>query len=350
MNKITIKKAGFLATIQDKGRWGFQQFGMSVAGAMDHYAARIANILVDNDAYEAVIEGSLVGPEIEFHCDEVIAVTGGKMNPKINGESIQMWTSIAVKKGDKLSFSNVADGLSNYIYIAFSRGINVPEVMGSKSTFVRGKLGGFEGRKLENGDEIPLGQRDLAATGSYIPRQYIPVYRKDNQIRVIMGPQDDYFTDEGIETFLNARYKITREADRMGYRLEGPEIRHKEGADIISDGIVFGSIQVPGHGLPIIMMADRATTGGYTKIATVITPDLSVLAQMTPGGTMNFERVSISQAHEHYQEYESKFAAIKKFTHANRFEFKKNIRVVYQETGSVAANVSSLESVKDGLL
>ena len=154
-----------------------------------------------------------------------------------------------------------------------------------------------------------------------MPGLYKPIYKKDNTIRVVLGPQDDYFYKEAIETFLSSKYTITSEADRMGYRLDGPKINHKVGADIVSDGVVFGSVQIPGHGSPIIMMADRQTTGGYTKIATVITPDLSTLAQMSPGSTMNFEMVSVEESHRIYREYEKQFGVISEFIKNNKFEF-----------------------------
>ena len=323
MNKIKILKSGLFTTIQDKGRWDYQKFGMSVAGAMDQFAMRVANMLVDNEEFCAVIETTFLGPEIEFFCDEVIAITGGDMSPKLNGETVQMWTSLLVEEGDKLTFAGAKSGVRSYI--AFSRALNVPEIMGSKSTFVRGNLGGFEGRKLDNGDEIPLGEREIASKGSFLSNKDTPIYQKDNKIRVVLGPQDDYFTDEALNLFLNTSFQITSEADRMGYRLDGPKIGHKAGADIISDGIVFGSIQVPGHGSPILMMADRATTGGYTKIATVITPDLSTLAQMGPGASIRFEKTSIQQAQDIYKDYENKLKDIKKNIQENKFEFDKNI-------------------------
>lgn len=321
MAKIKIIKPGLFTTIQDKGRWGYERFGIPVAGTMDDFSTRVANILVGNDEYSAVLESTFLGPEIVFDCDEIISITGANMAPRINGESVPMWTSLLVKEGDILSFSGLVSGLR--AYIAFSRGLNVPEVMGSKSTFTRGKLGGHEGRKLVNEDEIKLGIRELSNSGGYLPSEFIPIYNKEETIRVIMGPQDDYFTEDAIETFLNSKYTITSEADRMGYRLEGSKIIHKDGADIISDGMVFGSIQVPGHGSPIIMMADRATTGGYTKIATVITPDLPKLAQMAPGSSVNFIRITLKEAHEIYREYENKIKRIKDIININRFEFRR---------------------------
>ena len=323
MNSIKILKSGLFTTIQDKGRWDYQRFGMSVAGAMDHFAMRVANMLVDNDQFSAVLETTFLGPEIVFSCDEIIAITGADMSPKVNGERIQMWTSIQVEEGDKLTFGGALNGVRSYI--AFSRGLDVPEIMGSKSTFVRGNLGGFEGRKLANGDEISLGERKLSLKGSYLSEDKTPIYKLDNHIRVVLGPQEDHFTEEALEVFLNSTFTITSEADRMGYRLDGPKIVHKTGADIISDGIVFGSIQVPGHGSPILMMADRATTGGYTKIATVITPDLSTLAQMGPGSSITFEAISVIDSHRIYKEYESNFENIKKSLDKNIFEFDKNL-------------------------
>ena len=290
-----------------------------MAGVMDDFATRIANMLVGNDEYEAVLETTLLGVEILFNCEEVIAITGSNMNPKINGNPVPMWTSLYVKAGDKLSSSGSISGLRGYI--AFSKGLDVPEIMGSKSTFTRGKLGGFEGRKLNKNDEIKLGEKDLSSAGSYLPDLYKPVYEKNNSIRVVLGPQDDYFDKEAIKVFSNSVYTITSEADRMGYRLDGPKINHIEGADIVSDGVVFGSIQVPGHGSPIIMMADRQTTGGYTKIATVITPDLSKLAQMSPGSTMNFQMVTVDESHSIYKEYENQFKEIREFFKVNRFDF-----------------------------
>ncbi len=321
MTRIKIVKPGLFTTIQDRGRWRYQRFGIPVAGAMDDFATRVANILIGNNEYEAVLENTFLGPEIAFRCDEIISITGANMKPRINGEYVPMWTSLLVKAGDILSFSNAITGLRSYI--AFSKGLDVPEIMGSKSTFTRGGLGGYKGRKLESGDEIKLGNRELSNLGSYLSSKFIPIYKKEESIRIIMGPQDDYFTEETKEGFLNSKYTITPESDRMGYRLDGPKIIHKNGADIVSDGIVFGSIQVPGHGSPIIMMADRATTGGYTKIATVITPDLHKLAQMSPGNSIDFRSISLEEAHEIYKEYENKLIEIKDIISKNKFEFDK---------------------------
>lgn len=321
MGNIKIIKPGLFTTIQDRGRWGYERHGIPVAGAMDDFSLRVANILVGNHQYQGALECTLLGPEIRFNCNEVISITGANMSPRIGGEPVPMWTSILVKDGSTLSLSNGSDGIRTYI--GFSRGLDVPEIMGSKSTFTRGQLGGYKGRKLFSGDEIGLGHRDLSQWGSYLPSNFIPIYKEEENIRIILGPQDDYFTQDAIETFFNSRYTITSESDRMGYRLDGPQIVHKNGADIISDGIVFGSIQVPGHGSPIIMMADRATTGGYTKIATVINPDLPKLAQMVPGNSIYFNSISLGKAHEIYRDYERNFTEIKAILDNNKFQFNK---------------------------
>lgn len=340
VRKIKIINPGLLTTIQDLGRWGYQRYGMSVAGSMDHFSTRVANWLVGNDENEAVLEATMMSPEIQFLCDEVISITGANMKPKINGEPVPMWTSLLVRADDKLSFSASVSGIRTYI--AFSTGIDVPQIMNSKATFLKGKVGGLEGRKLAKEDELPLGNKIIPDSGSYLPIKFNPEYKNDDTIRVVLGPQDDYFSKEAIDTFLNSEYKITSEADRMGYRLDGEKIEHIEGADIISDGIVFGSVQVPGHGSPIIMMADRQTTGGYTKIATVITPDLSKLAQMKPGGKVKFERVSIEEAQNIYREYENKMSDIKSFINDNRFEFR-GIRKMNFRIGEKTFNVDIRE-------
>ncbi len=340
MNSIKIIKPGLLTTIQDKGRWGYQKFGMNLAGVMDDFATRVANLLIGNDQYEAVLEITLMGVEILFNCDEVISITGSNMNPKLNGNPVPMWMSLMVQAGDKLALSGAVSGLRTYI--AFSRGFDVPEIMGSKSTYTRGNLGGFEGRKLNKDDRIKLGEKPLSDWGSYLPEEEKPVYDKDKIIRVVLGPQDDYFHQDALDVFLNSTYTITSEADRMGYRLEGPKINHKEAADIVSDGITIGSIQVPGHGSPIIMMADRQTTGGYTKIATVITPDLPILGQMSPGNTMKFEMVSVEESHRIYKEYEEKFIILSEYFKNNRFEFY-DVRQVDLNINGTSFNVGIRE-------
>ncbi|MBU3159259.1 biotin-dependent carboxyltransferase family protein [Clostridium frigoris] len=311
MTIMKILKPGMYTTIQDIGRYNYQKSGMSVSGAMDQFSLRVANILVGNKDSEACLEATLFGLKIKFHGDALIAVTGGNLMPMINNKAIDMWSGIKVLDGDELSFGTAKSGCRSYI--AIEHGIDVPEVMGSKSTYVKGKVGGFQGRMLKAGDEIKIGsasENDFTSIKK-LPIDLIPMYSKDNIVRVVMGPQDDYFTAEGINTFFDCEYQVTSEADRMGYRLSGSKISHKIGADIISDGITMGSVQIPGDGAPIIMMADRQTTGGYTKIATIITPDINIIGQLKPGDSVRFKLIDIEEAHKIYRKYMNDFDLIR---------------------------------------
>ena len=310
MSSIKVKKGGFLTTVQDLGRIGYQKFGMPVAGAMDNFSYRVANFLVGNKENEAVLEATLLGPELEFDCDISFAVTGANMKPALNGKEISMWESYKATKGDTLSLGVVTSGLR--AYIAFSGSIEVPLLNNSKSTYLKTGIGGFKGRKLMNYDELEIKVSDKIVYGKFMEPKYIPEFKRKGNVRVVLGPQDDYFTEEGINTFLSTDgYKITKEADRMGYRLGGKTIKHIEKADIISDGALFGSVQVPANGLPIILMADRQTAGGYTKIATVISTDLPMLSQMGEGSELVFEKITLEEAHKLYKEYEEKLSEIK---------------------------------------
>lgn len=295
---IEVIKPGMLTLVQDLGRYGYQQFGVPVAGAMDQFAAAVGNQLVGNARSEAVLEMMMLGPELKFGFAGSIALTGADLSPKINGSPVSMWQTLVVQAGDVLSFGGLKSGLRGYLAVA--GGIDTPLVMSSRSTYTKAALGGFEGRALKAGDQVPVGA-DVSGVPSVllaVPAELIPVYTASKTIRIVMGPQDDAFTEAGIQTFLDNVYTVTNECDRMGYRLEGPSIEHVKGGDIISDGIAFGAVQVPGHGKPIIMMADRQTTGGYTKIAGVISVDLPLLAQSKPGDQIRFKRVSLEEAHE----------------------------------------------------
>lgn len=309
MGKIKIINPGFFTTVQDKGRYGYQQFGVPVSGVMDNFAHRIGNILVENNELEAVLEITMIGPQIEFHSTETISITGGNLSPRINSKEVSMWRSIKVNKGDVLSFAGIKSGCRSYI--AFYGGIEVPIIMGSKSTYMKGNIGGYEGRNLKAGDLLNIEQSENVFKEQNIPDKYIPIYNNELDVRVVLGPQAEYFTDKGIETFLSNQYTVTNECDRMGFRLDGPEIEHVEGADIISDGIGFGAIQIPGHGKPIIMMADRQTTGGYTKIGNVICVDLHKIAQAKPGDKIKFEEISVEEAQDILNKEEEKIYTIK---------------------------------------
>ncbi|MCK8816902.1 biotin-dependent carboxyltransferase family protein [Natroniella sulfidigena] len=314
MGELKIIKAGPMTTIQDLGRFGYMKYGMPTAGAVDQYAFKIANILVGNPEDEAAIEATFLGPTIQFKVEAVIAITGGGMNPELDGKEIPMWQAVKVSKGSKLSLNGVKAGLRGYI--AIRGGIKLPEVMGSKSTYLRGELGGFKGRKLKQGDELSLAKnkevREFCLKRS-IPADLLEDYLEDRKIRVIVGPQGDYFTSKSLETFLTSRYQLTTQSDRMGCRLAGPTLEHTKGADIISDGIASGAIQVPGDGQPIIMLADRQTTGGYAKIANVISIDLPKVAQAKPGDKLKFEQIEVVEAQQELKKKEERIARLKEW-------------------------------------
>lgn len=307
---IKIKTGGFLTTIQDMGRFGYQETGMSVSGVMDTRSAALANILVGNDENEGVLEVTLMGPTMEFTADNVIAVTGGDLGAKLDGVPFPRYEAVLVRAGQTLSFAGLFGGAR--AFIAFAGGLDVPVVMGSKSTNLKSRIGGFEGRKLGAGDEI-----GFTSPKTWLPnmsRRKLPVpdFRaSEHTLRVVLGPQDDHFWQSGIDTFLNKTYTISNEYDRMGCRMEGPVIKHKSGGDIITDGISFGAVQVPSHGNPIVMMADHQTTGGYTKIANVISVDLPILAQCMPGHKIRFQWVTIEAAQKLYCAEKKEFQALK---------------------------------------
>ena len=294
---ITIINPGMMTTVQDQGRAGYQQFGVSVSGAMCPRSAILANILVGNEDGEAVLECTMMGPQIRFDSANCIAITGGDLGPTVDGKPIENYRAIRVEAGQTLRFTMPKVGCR--AFVAFAGGLDIEPVMGSRSTYMKARIGGVEGRKLQKEDVIrfrdprpDLPKLDL--------RRMAPEFRPraEYTVRVVLGPQDDYFTDEGVKTFLSEVYTVTQEFDRMGCRFEGAVIQHKDGGDIISDGISFGAVQVPASGKPIVMLGDRQTTGGYTKIANVITADFRILAQLKAGDKVRFEKVSINAAQD----------------------------------------------------
>jgi biotin-dependent carboxylase-like uncharacterized protein len=298
---IRILKGGMLTTVQDLGRTGYQSQGFSVAGVMDIRSFVIANLLLDNPENEAVLEFTHIGPVLEFTSATIIAITGGDFQPTVNDEPVPMYTALYINKGDILKFGSARTGCRGYI--AFSSYLDIPVIMGSRCTNLKSAIGGFKGRKLRAGDYI----------GFRIKRRYLPYFlsRKldihefgqvEKELRVVMGPQDNRFTKQGVETFLSSEYSVTSDFDRMGCRLEGPFIASEQGSDIISDGIAFGSIQVPSHGKPIILLSDRQTTGGYAKIATVISVDIPKLVQSRTDDRIRFRAISVQEAQKLYLE------------------------------------------------
>lgn len=291
MAKIKLLNPGMFTTIQDLGRFGFQKYGMPVSGAMDTHSLKLANFLVGNNPDEACFECTALGPTIEFQAKSFISICGADMQAAINDKQIEMYKTISVKKSDVLRFKGLKNGFRTYI--AFAGGLDVPLVMGSKSTYIRGKIGGINGRQIKQGDEIKLGRSIKNIEIKQISKDQIPVYNDFFEARIIPGPEADHFTIKGLTTFLYSEYTLSAQCDRMGYRLSGEKLEHKLSADIISSGVAFGTIQVPAHGEPIIMMADRQTTGGYTRIANVISADLPYLAQLKPGDKIRFKEAKL---------------------------------------------------------
>ncbi|MBQ0059920.1 MAG: biotin-dependent carboxyltransferase family protein [Lachnospiraceae bacterium] len=304
-----FERSGPMTTVQDLGRYGYQKDGFSVSGVMDRRSAITANFLVGNEAGDPVLEFLLIGPRIMMTSDAVIAVTGGDFTPKINGQPMPMYEAVAVKKGDRLDFNLAIEGLWGYIAVANK--LDIPLVMGSYSTNMKCEVGGFKGRKLKNDDEIDFregGRSGLEFVGHTIEKEYFGDMKKD--IRVVLGPQDDAFTEEGIKTFFEGDYVVTNECDRMGYRLDGPVIEHKGSADIISDGIPYGTIQVPSSGKPIVMLTDRQTTGGYTKIGSVVAVDMPQFVQSKQGCCIRFVPVTVGDAQYELRKYEASLKAL----------------------------------------
>ena len=298
MMRLSVGSPGMFTTVQDLGRYGCQSRGVPVAGAMDAPALRMGNILLGNDEGAAALEITMLGPVLRVEDGEgCVAVTGADVGITRNGATLDTWRVHRVAAGDTLAFAAPASGARAYLCV--SGGFDVPLVMGSRSTYVRGRFGGHEGRALRAGDVLRTGAPDILwadSEGLALPVGLRPVRDASAPLRVVMGPQDDAFAPEGIEAFLSSEYTVSASADRMGYRLEGPVVKHREGADIVSDAVALGSVQVPGHGQPIVMLADRQTSGGYTKIATVCAVDVPVLAQRLPGQRVRFARVSVSEA------------------------------------------------------
>jgi KipI family sensor histidine kinase inhibitor len=308
---IEVLRPGILTTVQDRGRFGYQKFGVPVSGGMDEIALRVANALVGNTQGAAGLEITAMGPQLRFPADTVVALTGAEVDAALDGRPVPWYTSFRIRAGQVLDVRNCLRGLRAYLAVA--GGIDVPVLLGSRSTCLVAGFGGLHGRALVAGDVLPV-ENPAALLSDLVDRE-VPLARRPRhpssvRLRVVLGPQDDAFTDEGRHTFLESVYRVTPEADRMGYRLDGPRVAHSGAPDIISDWIPLGAVQVPGNGRPIILLADRQTTGGYAKIATVIRPDLSLVAQLRPGDAVSFQAVSMGEARAIVREVEAGLRAL----------------------------------------
>jgi len=291
---IRILDAGPQTTVQDLGRTGQMRYGIPPSGPVDRFAFVLANRLVGNADTAAVLECTLMGPRFEVTAAGSIAVTGADMPVSVNGRDAAGWATLTVKPGDVVKLGSARTGVRSYI--GFAGGLDVPLVLGSRSTYLRGRVGGLQGRALKKGDELGVFQ-----SGSVRPRRVaqgaIPDYTGEPTIRAVLGPQADRFTPEGLGALFGGRYEVLPQSDRMGSRLRGPRIDHARGHDIISDGIALGSIQVPGDGQPIVLLVDRQSTGGYTKVATICSSDIWRVCQARPGQSLRFQSIGVEEAH-----------------------------------------------------
>lgn len=296
---LVVVSPGIGATIQDGGRPGWQRFGVPVSGALDRVGLAAANIVVGNPPTAAAIECLYTGITLSVDAAPVrIAVAGAGCSIEIASSSgakrsAATCESVTLNPGDHMTVRRGPGSIA--AYLAASGGIDVPLALGSRSTYLRAALGGVCGRRLEPGDRLQIGASPADAVSAEHALPGIDLSARD-RVRVVLGPQDDRFTARAVETLRSATYTVTSASDRMGLRLDGPRLEHTDGADILSDGIPPGAIQVPGSGLPIIMLADRQTTGGYTKIATVVSADLPLLGRIGPGARLGFDIVDIDTA------------------------------------------------------
>ena len=310
-----VVEPGILTTIQDLGRFGFSQFGVPPSGALDTFSFRASNLLVGNGEEEACLETTLMGLKLMVLKEVVISITGGDLCPTLNGEPLAMWRTHLLVEGDVIRFKKVRTGCR--AYLAVSGGFVVPKIMGSSSTYLSGKFGGVEGRKLNRGDILYSFDRSpsLNKLGLQFPVDWIFFPEKEISLRVIPGPQDRHFTQGGFQTFSSSPYHVTPQCDRMGVRLGGPRIERRPDVEesIISEGLIAGAIQVPGDGKPIIILTELVT-GGYTKIATIISTDLPRVAQLKPGDHVRFIPISLEEAHNLLREQEERLERFKKMT------------------------------------
>jgi antagonist of KipI len=316
---LEIIKPGLLTTIQDTGRYYFRKQGIVVSGAMDTFSLRIANLLVGNAQEEAALEITFSGPEIRFTQAQLIAITGTLQTPCIDKKPVSLWKPVYVRAGSLLTFDSPRRGCRAYLAVA--GGLDVPKIMGSYATYLQAKVGGWQGRSLQTGDIIrykhPAGYRQITievlekSSERFKPAKwglasaYQLEVQQEPMIRVVKGPEYEHLTEESRRALWNELFHVSTRSDRMGYRLEGMSLLLKQPVELISSAVSFGTIQLPPKGNPIILMADHQTTGGYPRIAQVISADLPVLAHISPQQKIRFKEVSLEEAQELYYQRES---------------------------------------------
>ncbi|HSI66128.1 MAG TPA: biotin-dependent carboxyltransferase family protein [Planococcus sp. (in: firmicutes)] len=321
---LKIIKSGMQTTVQDLGRYGFQKYGVIASGVMDPFAHRIANLLAGNEENAATLEITLVGPVIQFSEDTCIALCGGNLSPKINDQEVGMWRTIAVQKGDTLTFGSPRNGCRSYL--AVSGGLAVPEVMSTRSTYLRAGIGGFQGRALKAGDEIGLNPFPVDRTAALIREMdwlVPPLHYSDSPvIRMMEGRQFHLFNEFSKQHIFTEPFSVSSHSDRMGYRLEGSPLLLEKSSEMISEAVAFGSIQVPSDGNPIVLLADRQTTGGYPKIGQIASVDLPLISQLKPGDQLSFRKISLEESQALYIGQEQQIQQIKAGIQLKREEWK----------------------------
>lgn len=294
---------GLYTTVQDLGRTGFRQYGMVVSGAMDPFALQVANLLAGNSRAEAALEITVKGPRLRLLSDCLLALAGGDLGCQLDGTPISPWQSFPAHEGQILSFTRPKKG--NRAYLSVYGGFDLPPVMGSKSTYAPAQTGGLKGRPLMKGDILygPQGSSGkVKVARRRLSPQDVPSYSACPVVRFVWGPEKELFTVESLSAFLNGTYQITQEANRMGYRLTGPPLMLKDEVELISSAVTMGTIQIPPNGLPIILMADCQTTGGYPRLGNIISVDLPLLAQLGPGQQLRFQAIDLEKAHRLYRQ------------------------------------------------
>jgi antagonist of KipI len=307
---------GQLATVQDRGRFGYQNRGIPTAGAMDELSLRVANLLVGNDENAAALECTLVGPTLRFDENALISLGGADLGTTANGTPLSLWRPICIPAGTMVSAASATRGCRGYIAVA--GGIDVPSILGSRSTYVRASLGGFKGRALHRGDLLPVGTptelgrriatavidhegRGRVAIGRWgASASLLPFYASSTTIRLIDGEHASLLTPESVEQLWSAEFRVASQSDRMGYRLEGPSLTLVAPRELLSEAVSFGTMQLPPGGNAIVLMADRQTTGGYPRIGEVASVDLPLFAQLKPGDKLRFRPISLDEAQRLY--------------------------------------------------
>ncbi|MCF8040978.1 MAG: biotin-dependent carboxyltransferase family protein [Desulfarculaceae bacterium] len=294
---LRVLRPGAQSSVQDLGRPGYQSLGIAEAGAMDCYSLVQANRLLGNPDNAAALEMTLVGPKLSFERAGSFALAGADLSAKLDDCPLTPGKAYTAEAGQVVKFGARRNGMR--AYLAVPGGMATPAVLGSRSTYIYAGFGGLAGRILQKGDLLHcLAEPEISHAGSNLPQSLLLPPDSPLVLRVIMGPQQERFTDQGIATFLHSTYKVTTESNRMGYRLEGPRIEHSDGPIVVSEATPLGAVQVPGQGRPVLLLRERGTTGGYTKIACIITADIDRVGQAPPGCEIRFLAVELDQAHQ----------------------------------------------------